>query len=115
MKKMVTVGAATMLSMAFLIGVNDAQEKKAKYTNAEVMQKAMKGGLCAKVASGKATDAEKEQLIAYFVALHDNTPKKGGADSWKAKTEALLNASKAGDGKALQAAANCKGCHEIHK
>src|SRR5262245_29067267 len=119
MKKIVFSCAAVAFGLAVLVGVNDAQEK-AKFTIKEVMAKAMnapKGekSLCAKVASGEATAAEKEQLVELFTALHANMPKKGEADSWKQRTEALLAAAKSGDGKALKAAADCAGCHKLHK
>lgn len=119
MKKFVLASAAVLVGMAVLIGVNDAQEK-AKYSIGEVMKMAMnapKGekSLCAKVASGGATAEEKAKLVELFTALSQNTPKKGEAEEWKAKTGALLAAAKADDGKALSAAANCKGCHDVFK
>jgi len=114
MKKSLFASALLALSVALLIGISDAGEKS-KYTNKEIMAKAMKGGLCNKVASGKATDAEKAQLVELFTAMHQNTAKKGDAASWKAKTDALLAAAKSGDGAALKAAANCKACHDEHK
>lgn len=114
MKKSLFAGSLVALGMALLIGISDAGGK-AKFTNKEVMAKAMKGGLCSKVASGKASDAEKAELVELFTALHANAPKKGDAASWKTKTEALLAAAKSGDGKALKAAANCKACHDDHK
>lgn len=104
------------LSMFFLAGTNGAQDKKEpKYKISEVMKTAMKGGLCAKVAKGDASDEEKKQLIELFTALSQNTPPKGEADSWKEKTGALLAAAKADDGKALKKAANCGACHSVHK
>ncbi len=80
-----------------------------------VMQKAMKGGLCGKVASGKASDEEKAQLVALFTDLAANKCPKGDADDWKERTQALLKAAKSGDAKALKKAADCKGCHSTHK
>jgi len=115
MKKLLFVGSLMFLGMAFLIGMNEAGEKKSKYTTKEIMAKAMKGGLLNKVTSGKATEADKADLIELFTALHDNTPKKGEADSWKSKTDALLAAAKSGDNKALKSAADCAGCHKAHK
>lgn len=114
MKKSLFACSLVALSVALVLGISDAGEKS-KFTNKEVMAKAMKGGLCAKVASGKASDAEKAQLVELFTALHQNTPKKGDADVWKKKTDALLAAAKSGDGAALKAAANCKACHDEFK
>jgi hypothetical protein len=79
------------------------------------MQKAMKGGLCAKVASGKASEAEQKQLVSLFEGLAKTDPPKGDAEAWKAKTKALLDAAKANDGAALKKAANCAACHKEHK
>lgn len=105
-----TVGA---LAMMILVGAQAAQDTK--YTNKEVMQKAMKGGLMNKVVGGKATDDEKKQLVDLFTALHENTPKKGDAENWKKMTDALVKAAKDADGKALKLAANCMACHKEFK
>ena len=86
-----------------------------KVTIKVVMKKAMSGGLCKKVASGKASADEKKELIELFTALSKQTPPKGDAKSWEAKTKALVDAAKADDGKALAAAANCAACHGEHK
>jgi hypothetical protein len=108
------VFATVALLLVLAGGQADGQEKP-KYKIAEVMAKAMKGGLCAKVAKGEATAEEKETLVQLFTALHANTPPKGDADAWKEKTKALLDAAKAGDGAALKKAANCAACHGVHK
>lgn len=85
------------------------------------MKKAMKGGLCKKVASGKASDKEKEQLLELFEKLSKAKPHKGDPQSWKEKTGKLVKAAKAivdGDDqgvKALRKAANCKACHKVHR
>lgn len=114
--KVVVAGILVTLALLFAVAQqNDAGEGKAKYKIAEVMKKAMKGGLCAKVAGGKASDEEKKELVELFTALGQNTPPKGDAESWKAKTTALLEAAKAGDGAALKKAANCGACHSVHK
>ena len=62
------------------------EEKKPKHTIKAVMKACMKDGLCKKVASGKADDAEKKTLVENFEALAANKPPKGDADSWKEKT-----------------------------
>lgn len=88
-----------------------------------VMKKGMKGknSLVAKVKSGKASEAEVKQLHEMFVKLAKTKPEKGGMDSWKAKTSALVAATELiikGDPKgraALNKAANCKACHKVHK
>lgn len=105
------------LALGFLGMVQAADDVEIK----DVMKIAMKGGLCKKVATGKANDAEKKKLVELFTALSKAKPPKGDAASWKAKTGALLKAATAvakGDekaGKALAKAANCKACHSVHK
>lgn len=112
------------LAVAMSYGMLVAQDKdtdKPKYSIKEVMKTAHKGGLMKKVAEGTGTEEEKKQLAELYVALHKNTPPKGGADSWKTKTDALVKASKdvlegkKGAGEALKKAADCKACHSEHK
>jgi surface antigen len=117
MFKAFLAGAVGVLSLAFFMGGSDAGEKgkdKDKLTIKQVMQKAMKGGLCGKVASGKASEEEQKELVALFTAMAANTPPKGDADSWKEKCEALIKGAKEG-GAALKKAADCAGCHGAHK
>jgi len=89
----------------------------------DVMKKAHGGKpkLCEKVATGKASKEEKQELVELYTALTKNKPPKGDADSWKEKTEALVAAAKAcldddkeGPDK-LKKAVACKSCHEAHK
>jgi len=91
------------------------EEEKPKFTIKQIMNKAMKGGLCTKVASDKASDAEKQELILLFTALVANTPPKGDAADWKEKTTTLLACAKSGDGAKLKKAANCAACHMLYK
>lgn len=113
--KIVVAGLVVALSLGFVLQSDVVGGGKAKHTISDVMKTAMKGGLCAKVAGGKASDAEKAQLVELFTALAANKPPKGDEASWKEKTGALLTAAKAGDGAALKKAANCGGCHGAHK
>lgn len=118
--KFLFAGMTALAAMVMIFGANEAIGG-GKVTIPQVMQKAMKGGLCTKVATGKASDAEKKELVALFEGLAANTPPKGDAGSWKEKTGALVSAAKAalaGDkdaGAALKKAANCAGCHGAHK
>jgi hypothetical protein len=107
--------ASTIGILAMVVLVTAEAAEDGKYTNKEVMQKAMKGGLLNKVKSGKASDDEKKLLVDLFTALHENTPKKGNADNWKKMTDALVAAAKSGDAKALNAAAQCMVCHKEFK
>ncbi len=100
--------------------VTRAGEEKPKYTIKDVMQKAHKGGLMKKVADGKASKEEKEELLAMYTALTMNKPPMGGEKSWKEKTTALVDAAKAAakDDQAVAGvskAANCMGCHSVHR
>jgi len=108
--------------IAFGLATGTAQDDKdKKATIKEVMKIAMKGGLCAKVAKGEASEEEKKKLAGLFAALHSNTPPKGEKDSWDKKTQALVDAAndvlagKSGAGDKLKAAANCMECHSAHK
>ena len=97
---------------------------EAKYTISQVMKKAHsgKGALLNKVTSGKASDAEGKELLTMYEALAKNKPPQGDAESWKKKTNALVEGAKLyvdgkkDDAKAkLNAAKNCKDCHQVHK
>jgi hypothetical protein len=116
----VALGAMAWLAGAGLFG---AADDKPKYSIKEVMKGAHSGKpkLCEKVATGKASKEEKEQLVAYYTALTQNKPPMGDAGSWKEKTEALVAAAKAcladdkeGPAK-LKKAVNCGACHGVHK
>jgi hypothetical protein len=111
---MLTLVGMAVLTLG-LVSLSLAADEKPKYTIKEVMKEAMKGGLCKKVATGKASKEEKDKLLEMFTALTQNKPPKGEADSWKTKTDALVSAAKGDDGKALGKAAMCATCHEVHK
>lgn len=114
MMRVLIVGAVAVFGLAIALD-SQVDAGKDPVSIKVVMQKAMKGGLCGKVASGKANDEEKKQLIALFTDLAKNKPPKGDEAGWKAKTEALVAAAKADDGDKLKKAANCKACHSEHK
>jgi hypothetical protein len=106
----------TMFALVILIdGSVEGGRDKAPVAIKVVMQKAMKGGLCNKVAKGEATVAEKKLLIALFTELAAAKCPKGDANDWKEKTSALLEAAKTNDTKALKKAAYCKACHDLHQ
>ncbi len=108
-------GAVCLFALALVIQSSVDGAAGDKITIKDVMKTAMKGGLCKKVASGKASDDEKKELIKLFTGLSMTTPPKGDEAAWKEKTKALLDAAKADDGKALGKAANCAACHKEHK
>ena len=118
--KSLFLGMVALFGVVLLLGVSGAGDK-AEYKIADVMQKAMKGGLCAKVAKGTASDDEKKDLVKYFTALTLNDPPMGEKEAWTKKTTALLTAAKAaakGDedaAKSLKGLANCGACHKEFK
>jgi hypothetical protein len=93
----------------------------AKLNCKEIMKVGFKEGLCKKVADGKSTKEESQQLLELVTALAANKPPKGDDASWTAKTSALVAAAKAcaegkeGAGAELTAAMNCAACHKEHK
>lgn len=119
MRAVLTVLGVVAISTGLLVGAKAQDEKKDAIKQA--MKVCMKGGLCKKVAGGQASDDDKKKLLAMFEAMAAEAPPKGDADSWKAKTGALVAAAKkavdggADAGAALKAAANCKECHKSHK
>ena len=123
MRKMIAFSAALAIAAVVMVNFsgaadnNDANkdDAKPKHSIKDVMKKCMKGGLCKKVAGGKANDEEKKLLVEMFTALAASKPPRGDADSWKAKTSALLKAAQDDDDDALKKAANCAACHKVHK
>lgn len=113
--KVVVASLIGALSLAFVLSTDVIGGAKAKYSIKEVMKKAHNSKLFVKVADGKASEAEKTELIELYTALAANTPPKGDAAGWKEKTTALLNAAKSGDGAAIKKAATCGACHSIYK
>jgi hypothetical protein len=97
-------------------------EDSPKYTIKEVMKKVhSRNGLLNKIKSGRASDAEKAQLVEYYEAMVLNKPEKGDPASYKKLADALVVAAKSlqkGDKDAmakLNRAANCMTCHNAHK
>lgn len=115
------VALVVLGGLAFVVNLTSRGADDKPVAIKEVMKTCMKGGLCAKVASGKATAEEKKKLVALFEDLHKNKPPKGDEESWNKFTTALVDAAKAanegkeGAGDALKKAANCMGCHSAHK
>lgn len=122
MKRMLMLSAAITVACFATYSLRAEDEDAApKYEIADVMQKAMKGGLAAKVAKGEASDEEKKDLLDMFTALAKHKPPQGPERAWTGRTKALIEAaSEAVEGKTsasakLQKAVNCKACHEAHK
>jgi hypothetical protein len=124
MRQGLRYGAAALLAVAFAgMTVFGAADDKPKYDIESIMEKAhdKENGLYQKVLKGKASDAEKKELVELYAELAKNKAPKGDAKSWKQKTEALVAAAKeVADGKPagvddLKKAANCANCHKVHK
>ncbi len=113
----VAIVAATLPALR----AEEDKNEKPKFTIKQVMEKANKMGLQKKVVGGSASQAEKDELVELYTALAKGKPEKGDEKSWKDKTENLLKAAKdvaagkEGATQALAKAANCKGCHSVHK
>src|SRR5207244_3557280 len=99
-----------------------ADKDKPKYKIKDVMEMAHKGGqdsLRNKVLRGEASKEDLTKLVALYEELGKNTPPKGTKESWKKKTEAVLEAAKKvkadpTDKAALQTlskATTCMACH----
>jgi hypothetical protein len=126
-KKFLSIVAVLALlagvSYAAAQGKGDAKKKasKPKYTLKQIMQDGHKKGLLQKVATGKATAAERLKLLDMYIAMYESKPKRGDANSWtKLSADALAAAAKLvvdpkSDPAPLKKAANCKPCHSKHK
>jgi len=112
---LIACAVAVFSLVVFLNSNTEGGGKKDPVAIKVVMQKAMKGGLCAKVAKGEASEDEKKELVALFTDLAANKCPKGDEEDWTKRTKALLDAAKAGDAAALKKAANCAACHKQHK
>ena len=124
MKKLIGVGVGLAFLMVLALAANTssaAAQDKAKFTIAEVMQKAHKSGLWKKVGEGTATAAEKKELVELYTALTLNKPPKGEEKAWKEQTEKMLTLAKecAKDDKDAPAkllkTVNCGACHKMFK
>lgn len=109
------------IGFAVSVVADDSPESEIKYSLEDVMKQGMKGGLVAKVAAGQASAEEKATLLQMVRDMARQEPHKGDAESWKALNAELVAAAedavagKPTAGSRLKQAANCKGCHELHK
>ncbi|MCC6354042.1 MAG: hypothetical protein IT577_09165 [Verrucomicrobiae bacterium] len=119
MKHVLVIAAA---AAAIVTGICHGAEPK--YDFEEIMTKGHKGkeSLLAKVLAKAASPEEVAKLVEYHEALAQQAPPKGDAESWKQKTGALLQASRAAKENAsdenlakLKETSNCKACHSIHQ
>jgi hypothetical protein len=74
-----------------------------------------------KVASGRATEEERKELLSLYQALAKREPPGGSLTGWKTDTDALVAAAEAAvrgapdAGDLLAAATNCKSCHDKYR
>ena len=121
---MTTLFGCSLLSFALMHSVtvhaNGADSQKAPTTKF-VMQRAMKSGLCKKVAKGEGSQEDIEKLLELFEAMAKNPAPKGSPESWKKLTGDLVRATRAvmndepEAAKRLHKAANCSACHKPHR
>lgn len=108
-----------LLSIPYAVAT--AEDEKPEFTIKQVMEKAHKNKLMNKLAEGKGTKEEAQELLKMYKALGGNKPPKGDVEGWKKKTVELIDAAQAvvdgkeGAGTRLQKAANCAACHKEHK
>ena len=123
MRRFVMIGLPVVLVGAFCVSLatQAADEDKPKYTIKQVMAKAHKSKLINKLAEGKGSKEEAQELLDLYKALGANKPPKGDLEGWKKKTVEMVEAAqdvvddKPGAGQRLQKAANCAACHKEHK
>jgi hypothetical protein len=118
------LAAVGAMGASLLAGHLYAADKGGALTVSDVMKRAFKGkekSTFAQITAGKGTAEQKKQLVEYCEALAAAKPEKGDQADWNKRTGDMLAAAKkvaGGDDKALTTlknAANCKGCHDLHK
>jgi hypothetical protein len=81
----------------------------------DVMRKAMGKGAGRDFMTGKATEAQKQQLTSLMADFATTRSPRGNDADWNARTSALLTAVKANDAAAFKKASDCAGCHSLHR
>jgi hypothetical protein len=124
MLALVALGIATTTAWYSTAAQKDDKDKdKPKYTIKQVMKKAHAGkdALLKKVQAGDASKEEMKELLAMYKALEVNKPPRGDDADWKKRTKALVDGANAAvenkkdASDLLKKAADCKGCHDLHK
>ena len=101
----------------------EEEEKVPKRSIKEVMALAHKppANLLRKVAQGKASKKEKEELVKLYKALAPNKPPRGEKAEWDKRTAASWprrkgrSAATRTAGKKLTKVGDCMACHKAHK
>ncbi len=87
----------------------------------QIMERGFQNGLAVKVADGKASVAERQELALLLGALERATPNRGDLAAWQEKTIRLSTALQQtvdgveGAPEELRAAINCANCHDDHR
>lgn len=121
-KRRAVVGVSLVTVVVLSLGW-DSPAQQNSLTISEIMQEAHKKPheLLKKVATGTASEQQKQRLVTLYRTLATLTPPQGDSKAWKEKTDLLVQAAeaavqgKADAGKELAKAANCKACHQDHK
>lgn len=114
-----------LLAVCLLFAAESARASdagtKPKYTIKQVMKKAHKDGLMKKLAMGEGSKEDAKELLELYEALGESKPPRGAAENWKKMTQEMVDAAqdvvhgKKDAGHRLTKAANCMGCHRMHK
>lgn len=115
------LGVLFIVVLAAGAGRLSADGPAAPPTIKSIMKVAFKDGLTRKVATGKSSAEERDELLKLAQSLQKLSPPQGDAESWKKKTQAVVDAAQAAvDGKEdapalLRTSTNCMACHDVHK
>ncbi|MCB1121637.1 MAG: hypothetical protein KJT03_08820 [Verrucomicrobiae bacterium] len=80
-----------------------------------------KESLAVKAREGNASKSDIQRMMQAYQVMLELSPPKGTADSWKAKTQSLIDATsamiaeEAGATAAYKVAVDCKACHSEHR
>lgn len=109
------------LALAVLLGAAPQGDKPKSIKDAMNSVHKGKESVVAKAAAGKGSDEDHKRLVDIYEFLAAQKPPMGDEASWKAKTSALIAASKnlvdkkAGAADEFKKASDCKACHSVHK
>jgi hypothetical protein len=119
MRRFLPAVVALLCIGGIAVASNLAPQKTVK----EVMKAGFAGNtsLCKKVTSGEGSEEEKKEFLGLMIDLVENNAPKGDETEWKMQSgTALVAAAKLVTGREgaleeLQAAVNCKACHDKFK
>jgi hypothetical protein len=123
MRRLALLSLICLAASVTLTALAGEYAAEAEVTIKDVMNQAHKKPkeLLKKTATGRATDAEKAELVKLYKSLAATAPPKGDKTDWQERTAALVSAAQAAvdgepdAGAKLTKAANCAACHSAHK